>query len=70
MRLSDYEKSVIFKAITAEDANAKVFLYGSRTDNNARGGDIDLLVLSKHFNKQKLRAARWRIVEQLGRAKK
>ncbi|CAM5193390.1 nucleotidyltransferase domain-containing protein [Alishewanella longhuensis] len=70
MRLSDYEKSVIFKAITAEDANAKVFLYGSRTDNNARGGDIDLLVLSKHFNKQKLRAARWRIVEQILESKK
>lgn len=69
MRLSDYEKSVIFKAITAEDANAKVFLFGSRTDNNAKGGDIDLLVLSQHFNKQKLRAARWRILEQLGEQK-
>ncbi|EHR41327.1 nucleotidyltransferase domain-containing protein [Alishewanella jeotgali] len=69
MRLSDYEKSVIFKAITAEDANAKVFLFGSRADDNARGGDIDLLVLSQHFDKQKLRAARWRILEQLGEQK-
>ncbi|OZB42541.1 MAG: DNA polymerase III subunit beta, partial [Alishewanella sp. 34-51-39] len=33
------------------------------------GGDIDLLVLSQHFDKQKLRAARWRILEQLGEQK-
>lgn len=69
MRLTDYERSVIFSAITAEDANAKVFLFGSRTNDSAKGGDIDLLVLSNTFNRQKLRAARWKIQEQLGEQK-
>lgn len=69
MRLSEFEKTVIFKAITAEDANARVFLFGSRTDDAARGGDIDLLVLSNGFDKKQQRAARWHIVEQLGEQK-
>lgn len=69
MRLSNFEKSVIFNAITTEDANARVFLFGSRTDDTSRGGDIDLLVLSKNFSREKLRTARWRILEQLGEQK-
>lgn len=69
MRLSEFEKTVIFKAITAEDAAARVFLFGSRLDDAARGGDIDLLVLSGSFDKKRQRAARWRIVEKLGEQK-
>ncbi|MDX3773638.1 nucleotidyltransferase domain-containing protein [Chromatiaceae bacterium AAb-1] len=69
MRLTDFEKKVIIKAITAEDATARVFVFGSRADDSARGGDIDLLVLSGRFNKKLKRAARWQIVEELGEQK-
>ncbi|KUM52490.1 nucleotidyltransferase domain-containing protein [Rheinheimera sp. EpRS3] len=69
MRLSEFEKTVIFKAITAEDASARVFLFGSRVDDSACGGDIDLLVLSGGFDKKRQRAARWRILEKLGEQK-
>lgn len=69
MRLSEFEKTVIFNAITAEDASARVFVFGSRADDTARGGDIDLLVLSDRFNRGKIRAARWRMLEQLGEQK-
>ena len=69
MRLTDYEKTVIFNAVTAEDAAARVFVFGSRADDTARGGDIDLLVLSGRFDKKRQRAVRWTIVERLGEQK-
>lgn len=45
MRLSPYEREVI-RRTTTELAGpaAQVRLFGSRTDDTARGGDIDLLV--------------------------
>lgn len=50
MRLANEERSVIHEAIRQADADAQVYLFGSRVDNDARGGDIDLLVLSKKIN--------------------
>lgn len=46
MRLSDYEHECITRAIATKDRDAAVFLFGSRANDAARGGDIDLLVLS------------------------
>lgn len=45
MRLSPYQREVI-RCVTAEVAGpaARVFLFGSRTRAQARGGDIDLLI--------------------------
>lgn len=50
MRLASEEQSVIRRAIAQADANALVYLFGSRADDTAQGGDIDLLVLSKKIN--------------------
>lgn len=50
MRLNEAERSVIRSAITACDPDAAVFLFGSRVDDSAKGGDIDLLVLSRSIN--------------------
>ena len=47
MRLTQEEHLAISDAIHQADAAARIYLFGSRVDDSARGGDIDLLVLSK-----------------------
>ena len=50
MRLTPQEQTAIRKAVQQADAQATVYLFGSRVDDAARGGDIDLLVISSHIN--------------------
>ncbi|MHB0990621.1 MAG: nucleotidyltransferase domain-containing protein [Burkholderiales bacterium] len=50
MRLADDERQAIGNIIRAADADARIYLYGSRTDDAAKGGDIDVLVLSKKID--------------------
>ncbi len=50
MRLDYQEQSTIRDAIHQADAEAMIYLFGSRTNDTAKGGDIDLLVLSKTIN--------------------
>lgn len=50
MRLANEELSVISDTIRQADTQAQIYLFGSRVDDAANGGDIDLLVLSKRIN--------------------
>ena len=50
MRLAHEEQSAISDTIHQADADAMIYLFGSRVDDAAKGGDIDLLVLSKRIN--------------------
>lgn len=50
MRLPAKEKEVIKRAILKLDHEAKIFLFGSRTNPEKKGGDIDILVISKKLN--------------------
>jgi len=69
MRLSQFEQQVIKQTIYARDANAKIVLFGSRSDEGARGGDIDLLIISDDLKRHQLRKIRWQLWEKLGMQK-
>jgi predicted nucleotidyltransferase len=47
MRLSPSQAQAIRTAVARQDPAARVILFGSRADDHARGGDIDLLVISE-----------------------
>ncbi len=46
MRLTSEQLMVITTEIYQYDESAQIYLFGSRADDNAKGGDIDLLVVS------------------------
>ncbi|MEQ1555520.1 MAG: nucleotidyltransferase domain-containing protein [Gallionella sp.] len=50
MRLMQEEQLAISAAIHQADVDATIYLFGSRVDDSAKGGDIDLLVLSKKID--------------------
>jgi len=50
MRLSAAEHQALRQAITQADPAARIWLFGSRVDDTALGGDIDVMVLSQRIN--------------------
>jgi predicted nucleotidyltransferase len=47
MRISKQEQDTIKSVIQSFDEKAQIYLFGSRTDDTKKGGDIDLLVISE-----------------------
>ena len=44
MRLSEYEQKMIKESFEAVFNDGTIYLFGSRTDDEKRGGDIDLYI--------------------------
>lgn len=69
MRLSQDEQNAIKRTIQALDANAQIYLFGSRVDDTKRGGDIDLLILSKHITERDRQKIRLTLYDLIGEQK-
>lgn len=66
MRLSVDEARTIREAVRRFDPEAEIYLYGSRTNDSARGGDIDLLVVSDKLGFRDLLRLRMAILDRIG----
>jgi predicted nucleotidyltransferase len=55
MRLTSFQQHSIRESVQQFLPGAKVLLYGSRADDTKRGGDIDLLVLTKETFEQSVK---------------
>lgn len=69
MRLSDQEHRAIVDAVSAFDAEAKIYLFGSRLDDTRKGGDIDLLILSETIDLDAELRIKLRIYDVIGEQK-
>jgi len=69
MRLASHEIKSIKETILQMDADAQIRLFGSRVDDNKRGGDIDLLILSSSLGFQDKLKIRYLLKEKLGERK-
>jgi len=71
MRITEHEKDTIVEAVKNIDPDAKVWLFGSRTDDSKKGGDIDIAILSENINNgvmQKIQVRRF-ICDRIGEQK-
>ena len=66
MRLSTDQQRIIHDAVHSLDPDAKVLLFGSRADDNAQGGDIDLFVISRRIGMREEWKIRREILDAIG----
>jgi len=71
MRITEYQKKAIIEAVVNIDPNAKVWLFGSRTDDSKKGGDIDIAIFSEKIDKDIMKKTQVRrfICERIGEQK-
>jgi predicted nucleotidyltransferase len=71
MRISENEKNVIIEAVKNADPDARVWLFGSRTDDSKKGGDIDIAIFSEKINKDVMQGIQVRrfICDRIGEQK-
>ena len=66
MRLSNEQKKIICDTVELFDPTARTFLFGSRTRDREKGGDIDLLCVSKRIDRVDRRKIIRSILDQIG----
>lgn len=69
MRLTQQEIEVLKNKLKQLCKDSKLYLFGSRVDDNKRGGDIDLLIISKELTKKDLREIRIEFFKHFGEQK-
>jgi len=66
MRITEHEKDTIIEAVKNIDPDAKIWLFGSRTDDHKKGGDIDIGILSSKVDVMEEIAIRQNICDRIG----
>jgi predicted nucleotidyltransferase len=66
MRLGANEAKAVGEEVRRLDPAAEIYLYGSRADDSAKGGDIDLLVVSDTLGFRDVLRLRTRILDRIG----
>jgi predicted nucleotidyltransferase len=66
MRLTPNQKSTIITAVGKQDPQARIILFGSRANDRAKGGDIDLLIISDHVGLHQEWEIRRDILDEIG----
>ena len=69
VRLTVDEQNAIRQVIHRFDPLACIWLFGSRVDDQARGGDIDLLILSDKLDHSDKMSIRLALYEHIGEQK-
>jgi predicted nucleotidyltransferase len=69
MRLSKDEVRILKNTLYTLNSDAKLYLFGSRLYDDKKGGDIDLLIVSKKFTKKLLRKLRVEFFKYFGEQK-
>ena len=69
IRLSEGQIKAIKACVMHRDADAQVYLFGSRTDLDARGGDIDLLIVSEQLSEEDRISLKLALYDGLGEQK-
>ena len=66
MRLTAKQQAAILGAVGRHDPDARVILFGSRADDHAKGGDIDLLIVSDRIGLHQEWVIRRDILDEIG----
>ncbi len=66
MRLLKAEREIILSTVSRLTPEASIYLFGSRTQDDARGGDIDLLLIGKNISRESVRHIKIELKEKLG----
>jgi len=69
MRLTDQEIKAIKDTVYHYDKQATVYLFGSRVDDNKRGGDIDLAIQSKAIAWRDITGIQLKLYDLIGEQK-
>jgi uncharacterized protein len=65
MRLTENEIKAIKNSILSEDKKAKIYLFGSRVVDDKKGGDIDILILSRKLDFSNVLSIKKKIFDNL-----
>lgn len=69
MRISKEEIELLRKVLSELDSEARIYLFGSRVYDEKKGGDIDLLVVSKILTRKNLRKIKREFFNKFGEQK-